>query len=66
MKRQIPDWGKQCKVQMLLMGISLQDLSNKTGYSRTYISAVMNGRIISPMETVKKITDALGVPMELS
>ena len=34
-KRELSPWGKQCKVQMLVLGKSLADLSAETKLSRT-------------------------------
>lgn len=61
MARELSEWGKQCKVQMLLLGKSLSDIADDTGYSRTYISAIINGRVNVPEETIKKISVALGI-----
>lgn len=60
-RRSIPEWGKQCKVQMLLLGKTLADVSSITGLGRTYISAIINGRSTAPDETVEKISSALEV-----
>ncbi len=60
-RRSIPEWGKQCKVQMVLLGKTLADVSSTTGLGRTYISAIINGRSIAPEETVEKISKALEV-----
>lgn len=64
-KRALSPWGQQCKVQMLVLGKSLTLLSQETKLSRSYISAIINGRVIVPDETVKVISDALKVDMEL-
>lgn len=64
-KRSIPEWGKQCKVQMVLLGKTLADVSSTTGLGRTYISAIINGRSIAPDETIKKISKALEVDPSL-
>lgn len=61
MKKQLSPWGQQCKLQMLILGKSLADVSSDTNYSRTYISAIINGRIVAPDETVKAISKALNV-----
>lgn len=60
-RRSIPEWGKQCKVQMVLLGKTLADVSSTTGLGRTYISAIINGRSIAPDETIEKISKALEV-----
>jgi transcriptional regulator with XRE-family HTH domain len=64
-KRELSPWGKQCKVQMLVLGKSLADLSAETKLSRTYISSIINGRMIVPEDTVRIISNALGVDMAL-
>lgn len=65
MKRNISPWGKQCKIQMISLGKSLADLSRETGLSRTYISAIINGRIVVPEETKCKISKSLSVDPNL-
>lgn len=64
-KRELSPWGKQCKVQMLVLGKSLADLSAETKLSRTYISSIINGRMIVPEDTVRIISNALEVDMAL-
>lgn len=61
MQKTISPWGKQCKMQMISLGKSLTDLSRETGFSRTYISAIINGRIVAPEETKHKISKSLSV-----
>lgn len=63
MSKTITPWGRQCKAQMVLQGISLKDLSKTVGLSNTYVSAVINGRMVVPAETTEKISKALNVPM---
>lgn len=65
MKKKLSPWGQQCKLQMLVLGKSLADISNDTNYSRTYISAIINGRIVAPQETIKAISKALNVDIML-
>lgn len=59
MAKTITAWGRQCKAQMALHDIKLGDIAKSSGLSRSYISAIINGRIIVPEETVKKINKAL-------
>ena len=40
-KRGISPWGKQCKLQTLLLGKKLEDVTADTGISRMYISAII-------------------------
>ena len=61
MKRELSPWGKQCKIQMVALGKSLTDLSNETRLSKSYISAIINGRMIVPDETMQTISRALEV-----
>lgn len=66
MKRELSPWGKQCKVQMLVLGKSLTDLSKETNLSKTYISAIINGRQLAPEETMNAISAALQVDTALA
>lgn len=59
------DWGKECKVQMLRKNMSLKDVAAVTGYTRTYISAIINGRVTPPFSTLEKINLVLGVDRKL-
>lgn len=65
MKKELSPWGKQCKIQMVALGKSLTDLSKETKLSRTYISAIINGRVTVPDETAQTISNALQVDMML-
>jgi len=65
MKKQLSPWGQQCKLQMLVLGKSLADISLATNYSKTYISAIINDRIAVPDKTIETISDALGVDTKL-
>ncbi len=64
-KRELSPWGKQCKVQMLVLGKSLADLSEETKLSRTYISSIINERMVVPEDTIRIISNALEVDMAL-
>lgn len=61
MKKPLSPWGKQCKVQMVVLGKTLADIAKETNLSRTYISAIINGRMIAPDDTVQMISTALNV-----
>ncbi len=65
MKKKLSLWGQQCKVQMLILGKTLEDLSTATQLSRYYISAIINGRMIAPEQTIQKISNELDVDMNL-
>lgn len=62
MNKTISPWGKMCKIQMFTLGISLKELAEQAGLSKTYVSAIINGRVIAPNETVNKINKALNIP----
>lgn len=61
MGKTLTPWGRQCKVQMALRGVTLKELSEQVGLSNTYVSAIINGRVVAPEETVDKISRALQV-----
>ena len=61
MGKSITPWGRKCKAQMAMMGKTLADLSQETNLSVTYISSIMNGRIVVPDKTVQLISNALEV-----
>jgi transcriptional regulator with XRE-family HTH domain len=65
MKKNISPWGIKCKTQMIVLGKTLTDLSRETGLSRTYISAIINGRVAVPYETKHKISESLSVATDL-
>lgn len=64
-KRELSPWGKQCKMQMLALGKSLSDVCRETNLSKTYVSSIINGRIIVPEKTVAIISKVLEVDMSL-
>ena len=61
MSRTITAWGRRCKAQMILLPKSLTELAKEVGYSETYVSSIINGRVVVPAETAEKITAALNV-----
>lgn len=61
MSKNISPWGRQCKIQMIALGKTLSQISSETGLSRTYISAIINGRVSVPQDTVNKISKCLEV-----
>lgn len=61
MAKELSPWGKKCKVQMIMLDKSLEDISKDTGLSRTYISAIINGRMIVPDTTVEAISKSLKI-----
>lgn len=64
MSKTITPWGRKCKAQLALKGITLSGLSDATGLSRTYLSSIINGRVTVPDETIDKINKALDLKQE--
>lgn len=62
MAKNLSPWGKLCKIQMVSLGKSLGQISEETQLSRTYISAIINGRVYAPQDTVDKISKSLEIP----
>ena len=63
MSKNILPWGRQYKAQMIMQDITLKKLSEKVGLSKTYVSAIINGRIMVPKETTDKISKELNIPI---
>jgi transcriptional regulator with XRE-family HTH domain len=58
-------FGGKLKEIRRLKGISQRELANKVGVDFSYISKVENDRLPPPSsETIEKICEALGVPLE--
>ena len=53
-------WCKRAKIAMIQKDITVNDLSAKLEYNRTYVSSVLNGRVISP-PVRKRISDFLNI-----
>ena len=54
-------WGRTCKAQLIILGKSLKEVGDETGYTPNYISAIINERVIVPKETIDKISKCLQV-----
>jgi DNA-binding Xre family transcriptional regulator len=48
MKRETPEWSKQARKAMIDRGMNVTQLSDAIGMARSYVSAILNGRVISP------------------
>ena len=64
-KRTVPAWGRICKAQMVILDKSLNDMCTESGFSRSYVSGIMNGRIYGPPEAIEKISSTLNVDPKL-
>jgi len=59
-KRVIPKWCKEAKKALIDKDMAIQDLSENIGFTREHVSAVINGRVISP-NTQNLICDYLKI-----
>lgn len=66
MGKTISPWGRQCKSRMALSGMTLKELSASVGLSQTYVSAIINGRLFAPEDTIEKINRALRIEQSSS
>ena len=48
MAEKLSPWCKRAKIAMIENDIAVNDLSAELEYNRSYISSVLNGRVISP------------------
>lgn len=54
-------WGRQCRANMMLKGMTYYDLVRLTGYSRIYLSKVINGKVKASDEALETISKTLEV-----
>lgn len=60
MKKQLSPWGKEAQITMIRKDMTLSDVADITGYTKEYVCAVINGKVIRP-GPIKKISEALGI-----
>lgn len=60
MAEKLSPWCKRAKIAMIKNDIAVNDLSAELEYNRSYISSVLNGRVISP-PVRKRISDFLNI-----
>lgn len=60
MAEKLSPWCKRAKIAMIENDIAVNDLSTELEYNRSYISSVLNGRVISP-PVRKRISDFLNI-----
>lgn len=53
-------WCKRARIKMILTGVSTQDIVNRTGKTRSYITGILNGRSISK-KGIKLISNLLDI-----
>ena len=60
MAEKLSPWCKKAKIAMIQQDIAVNDLSVELEYNRSYVSSVLNGRVISP-PVRKRISDFLHI-----
>lgn len=65
MKRILTPWCKEVKKAMIDKDMEVADLAEKTGKTRQYISAVINGRAVA-QPIMQEISDILNVKYDTS
>lgn len=55
-----PQWIKEVKHKLIDLDLSVNDLAEKVGRNRIYLSSVINGRVVS-VSTANKVSDVLGI-----
>lgn len=60
MAEKLSPWCKRAKIAMIENDIAINELSAVMEYNRSYISSVLNGRVISP-KVRKRISDFLNI-----
>lgn len=56
-------WGTKVKIAMLQKHMSMEELAKRVGRTRTYVSAIVNGRLFAE-PTNKLISDVLDIEYE--
>lgn len=64
-RRVLSPWCKDVKKALIDRDMTVTDLAGQSEISRTYVSGVINGRVIAP-EIAAKISDVLGIKTEYS
>lgn len=48
MAEKLSPWCKKAKIAMIQKDIGVSDMAERLGNNRSYISSVLNGRVVSP------------------
>ena len=65
MAEKLSPWCKKAKIAMIQKDIGVSDMAEKLGNNRSYISSVLNGRVVSP-PIRKRISDYLNGKREIT
>lgn len=60
MAEKLSPWCKRAKIAMIKNDIAVNDLSAELKYNRSYLSSVLNGRVVS-IPVRKRISDFLNI-----
>lgn len=60
MAEKLSPWCKRAKIAMIENDIAVNDLSAELKYNRSYLSSVLNGRVVS-IPVRKRISDFLNI-----
>lgn len=63
MAEKLSPWCKKAKIAMIQKDIGVSDMAEKLGNNRSYISSVLNGRVVSP-PIRKRISDYLNIRLQ--
>ena len=58
MAEKLSPWCKKAKIAMIQKDIGVSDMAERLGNNRSYISSVLNGRVVSP-PIRKRISDCI-------
>lgn len=61
MKRVLSPWSKRVKKALIDENMNIQELADGVGFTREYVSSVVNGRVISDAAR-SVISDFLNIP----
>jgi len=58
--RKLSPWCKKVKCELIKRDMTIDELAMKAGFSREYVSAILNGRVVSE-NGINKISDTLNI-----
>ena len=60
----ITPWGKRCRIRLMEKEMTMKDLAAQLGNSYTYLSGIINGRVMPAESTIIAINKALDISEE--
>lgn len=61
MVNRLSNWGKAVRIEMILRGMTYDDIAKELGLARTYLSALVNGKV-SSNAAERRINDLFDLP----